>query len=189
MASKPSAKSKQEESDLKMAHLEMCLQEFDSVYGNAKAHLVELLRYFGCDQGFRCKTCGSAELENISSNRAGICTLCKDQTWYTAGTFFHRIRKPRAWLFTIWLMGTGESFNACDLIKAIRDSSLNRFGYHQKSVDSYLCGHEARLSYNRNILCTLSCSRLQTQSKNAGGRTPYLRAGRDGRIFQAINVE
>jgi len=115
MTSMSNAKSKKEEADLKMAHLDLRLQEFDSIYGKPRAYLDELRRYMGFGEGFKCKTCGCADLENTSSGRAGICRLCKDQTWYTAGTFFHRIRKPRAWLFTIWLMGMGERFNACDL--------------------------------------------------------------------------
>jgi hypothetical protein len=115
MSSNANGRSKKEHATLKRALLAARLQEFDSLYPDKKAYFKEIQRFAGSDLQHSCKTCGCTELEDIESGRAGICKLCREQTWYTAGTFFHRIRKPKAWLFTIWLIGMSETFNACDL--------------------------------------------------------------------------
>lgn len=55
----------------------------------------------------RCKKCGSEEVEVSIENRTQTCNDCKKPSFFTAGTFFHRVRKIRAWMFAIYILDKG----------------------------------------------------------------------------------
>jgi ribosomal protein L37AE/L43A len=59
-----------------------------------------------------CKFCGSQEVERDYGARFGACRDCGAKIYFTAGTFFHNIRHPQAWLGAIWLLEHGVQFNA-----------------------------------------------------------------------------
>jgi hypothetical protein len=54
-----------------------------------------------------CQHCRSAEVLVASGGKVIYCMSCRKNTWLMAQTFFHNIRRPRAWLFAIWLMERG----------------------------------------------------------------------------------
>jgi hypothetical protein len=55
----------------------------------------------------KCKHCGSRKLEKPDGRRILKCSYCWKKTWFTAGTFFNRIRSTRPWLAAIWLLERG----------------------------------------------------------------------------------
>ncbi|MBX9940084.1 MAG: hypothetical protein K2Y32_12565 [Candidatus Obscuribacterales bacterium] len=60
------------------------------------------------EQGtLRCKKCGSPEVEVSIEHRTQSCKDCKKVSFFTAGTFFHRVRKIRAWMFAIYILDKG----------------------------------------------------------------------------------
>lgn len=60
------------------------------------------------EQGtLRCKKCGSPEVEVSIEDRTQSCKDCKKASFFTAGTFFHRVRKIRAWMFAIYILDKG----------------------------------------------------------------------------------
>jgi hypothetical protein len=97
--------------------LQELLKEFNGLFPTVWDCLMELFKYLFFGQALKCKTCGSAEMETVNNDRAGICRLCGEITWFTSGTFFERMKKPRAWLLAIWLLEQGESFNAAELAR------------------------------------------------------------------------
>jgi transposase-like protein len=59
-------------------------------------------------EGFRCPSCG-LETEDPSLMGRGLflCRQCKRQTSITAGTLFHKTRKPlRTWFLAIWFVSS-----------------------------------------------------------------------------------
>lgn len=82
-----------------------CLEE---IYRRAKD--VELLR---------CHYCGSKEIARECGKRVYTCQRCGKESWFTAGTFFHHMKIPRAWLGAIWLMEHGQSINSSKFHKLV----------------------------------------------------------------------
>jgi len=62
--------------------------------------------------GKKCRFCGNTISHKASGARLIRCQFCLKKQWFTAGTFFHRIRRARAWLAAIFLLENGVAFNA-----------------------------------------------------------------------------
>ncbi len=88
-------------------------QRFNTEFPTAEDCLDELCKRASDDGILKCRHCGSAEFSKGSGCRLIICRDCRKPTWLTAGTFFHHVRLPRAWLGAIWLMERGASISAC----------------------------------------------------------------------------
>lgn len=63
-------------------------------------------------QRIGCHQCGSERLSATRNCRTMRCNNCSSFVWITAGTFFNRIRKPRAWLAALYLLEEGISISA-----------------------------------------------------------------------------
>src|ERR1700678_2441255 len=87
------------------------LKQFDTQFPEEEDCMNELLTIANREDGLRCRHCGSLRVKKIAGGRAIICRDCKNETWWTAGTFFKNIRHARAWLFAIWLMERGWSIS------------------------------------------------------------------------------
>lgn len=55
----------------------------------------------------RCLGCSELKLEISPCFRKFKCLLCKRNYFTTSGTFFHGVRKIRAWMFAIWIVEHG----------------------------------------------------------------------------------
>lgn len=64
-----------------------------------------------------CRYCGGCELAGNHGTRILRCLNCNRDTWFTAGTFFNRMRRPRAWLAAIWFMEHGIAISSSRLSK------------------------------------------------------------------------
>ena len=67
----------------------------------------ELYRVANGINPFKCRFCGKQGLEIFNDSRSAFCNVCHKKTWLTAGSFFNRIRVPKAWLGAIWFMEQG----------------------------------------------------------------------------------
>src|SRR5690606_11878338 len=73
--------------------------------GPDEAAGVEVLRGLRWPDGFRCPGCGGTESVRIRTRRLEQCRACRYQASITAGTIFHRTRKPlRLWFLALFFV-------------------------------------------------------------------------------------
>ncbi len=94
-------------------------QQFNTRFPTNKECLEELCKRACHDGTIRCRHCGSQALDTTFSARVVACRQCGQSTWLTAGTFFHHIRLPRAWLAAIWFMERGINISSCQFHKLV----------------------------------------------------------------------
>ena len=71
-----------------------------------EAACVEFLRKLRWPDGFVCPRCGGRGSATIQTRRLEQCRSCRYQVSITAGTVFHRTRKPlRLWFLAIFFVG------------------------------------------------------------------------------------
>ena len=80
----------------------------------------------------RCHQCHSTQLERDYGARTALCRSCGKNFWLTAGTFFHGMRSPRAWLAAILLMEQGVTISALALQKLGRTAYATALAIHHK---------------------------------------------------------
>lgn len=80
------------------------LQEFDQLYPTEEDCVDALFRWMFADGKHRCERCKSWTSEKQKGSRLVECLSCKRTSRFTAGTFFHRVRKVRERLAIIWLI-------------------------------------------------------------------------------------
>lgn len=73
---------------------------------------VEALYTKFADQTVKCSSCQSDITQRNYGARIGKCQVCQKKNWFTAGTFFHRIRRAKPWLAAIWLLERGITVSA-----------------------------------------------------------------------------
>lgn len=81
---------------------------------------------------FSCPHCQSELAPCMPATRAVRCGSCKKSVWITARTFFHRIRKPRAWHGAIYLLQNGTPVSASKLHKLAAVSIATASGILKK---------------------------------------------------------
>lgn len=67
----------------------------------------------------RCWGCSDLKLEISPCFRKFRCLICKRSYFTTSGTFFHGVRKIRAWMFAIWIIEHGFYVSSKWLAQAI----------------------------------------------------------------------
>ncbi len=92
-------------------------QQFNNEFPTAQHCLEELCKRASNDGAIRCRHCGNRHDNKRLAERVIICRRCRRSTWLTAGTFFHHIRLPRAWLAAIWFMERGVTMSSCQFHK------------------------------------------------------------------------
>lgn len=83
------------------------LDKFDCHYPDELAcwrYVISQLRAFNL---LNCRICGSSDVIVSDDFRQLFCQDCAAESRSTAGTFFHGVRKVRAWLFAIWISEHG----------------------------------------------------------------------------------
>lgn len=83
-------------------------QEFNRMYPSEEACVEELYRRLSKDFN-KCRHCRSPDVKRPYGTRSTRCGRCHKKSWFTAGTFFNRIRSVRPWLAAIWLIERGVS--------------------------------------------------------------------------------
>src|SRR5271170_6605301 len=100
----------------KLASLEKKWAEFLELFGDNESCLNGFFDTVGVSL-YMCPGCKSLDVERYNGARTIRCRKCKQATWVTAGTLFHRIRLPLVWFGSLWLFANGVSFNANQLQK------------------------------------------------------------------------
>ncbi|MCA9801084.1 MAG: hypothetical protein KC777_03815 [Cyanobacteria bacterium HKST-UBA02] len=59
-----------------------------------------------------CRHCDSFAISRDAGSRVIDCLRCGRRTWFTAGTFFERIRSVRPWLLAMWILERGGALSA-----------------------------------------------------------------------------
>jgi hypothetical protein len=80
-------------------------QQFTSEFPTKESCIDELYRR--APELLTCRHCARPLVPSKSGERAIRCSSCRKYTWPTAGTFFHRMRSPRAWLAIFWFFDKG----------------------------------------------------------------------------------
>lgn len=62
-----------------------------------------------------CRHCDSSATSRAPGSRVIDCLCCGKRTWFTAGTFFERIRSVRPWLLAMWILERGGALSAAVL--------------------------------------------------------------------------
>lgn len=81
--------------------------EFCTLYPTEESCLEALQDKFSDPALWMCQYCHSTAIETIKGSRVGRCLQCRKPYWFTSGTFFHKIKKIRAWMGAIWLFENG----------------------------------------------------------------------------------
>lgn len=89
-------------------------EEFEDRYPSEDDCVEEL---YSCliDGDAVCRHCDSSATSRVPGRRVIDCLRCGRSTWFTAGTFFERIRSVRPWLLAIWILERGGALSASDL--------------------------------------------------------------------------
>lgn len=90
-----------------IARRQELLEEFNSAYPDDDSCWRSIFFEMKRSGSLRCKKCGSEEVSLSADYRVLSCTLCKRDSRATAGTFFHGVKKIRAWFFAIWIVDNG----------------------------------------------------------------------------------
>ena len=109
-----SGKSRTERLSERRAYLQSLLQVFDSLYPTDEDCVEELFRIARCGT-VQCRHCNGTRLRRERGSRFFKCLDCNRQTYFTAGTFFARIRAVKATVFSICLMEVGVEFNSSEI--------------------------------------------------------------------------
>src|SRR6185369_2464890 len=79
-----------------------------------------------------CRNCQSIQLERDYGARTALCGSCGKTFWITAGTFFHKMKSPRAWLAAILLTEQGVTISGMALQKLGRTAYATAHAIHHK---------------------------------------------------------
>lgn len=92
-------------SELPQLHrLSTAWAEFRAAFPTIFDCFSELCRIGVRDGAIRCHHCENGDIVVEGGQRTFQCYQCGKTSWATAGTFFHGIRRPDAWLGAIWLL-------------------------------------------------------------------------------------
>lgn len=94
--------------------------QFSEEFATEEDCVEALYKKLAADGMVRCKKCNSSEISRNYGERVGRCLSCNRDSWFTAGTFFFRIRKARPWLAAIWLMEQGVAVNCAQLHRLLQ---------------------------------------------------------------------
>lgn len=99
-----------------------------------------------------CRHCLSSSTSRALGSRVIDCLCCGKRTWFTAGTFFERIRSVRPWLLAMWILERGGALSASVLKRlCIPDQTGRAFqiktATHSDSIRPPAKRRSVKLSY------------------------------------------
>ena len=137
-----------------------CWSEFNELFPNDKDCLEELYRRIDASSIGKRQCCLTANVQEQDGGRSVKCKSCGQKTWLTAGTFFHRIKRPKAWLGAIWFMEHGlilSSSRFHKLASIAQSSALQIFKKIAMVIQSHM--DEEALSIDSSCFCPVFCKR------------------------------
>lgn len=93
------------------------VDEFRARFKTEEDGFEEIFRRLNEENPVSCHHCGSVDLTHEYGSRVVHCNACGKPTWFTAGTFFERIRSALLWLLTIFLTEKGIVISAAELAR------------------------------------------------------------------------
>ena len=137
-----------------------CWSEFNELFPKDKDCLEELYRRIDASSISKRHCCQNTNVQKQDGRRSIKCTSCGQKTWLTAGTFFHRIKRPKAWLGAIWLMEHGlilSSSRFHKLAGIAQSSALQIFKKIAMVIQSHM--DEEALSIDSSCFGPVFCKR------------------------------
>jgi hypothetical protein len=149
--------------------VDSALAEFSRLYPKGSDYLEVLCADDGAMRK-ACPLCGCRSLTRRPHMRFAKCPRCKEQIWWTAGTFFERIRCPRAWLAAIWLRERGIPISVSRFHKFAEVAYSTAFNIWKKL--SLICSEE--MVENANIYSSRLFSEIiyRRSSQTPKGKHP-----------------
>ncbi|HEY9788747.1 MAG TPA: hypothetical protein V6D22_00015 [Candidatus Obscuribacterales bacterium] len=96
------------------------MEQFDRLFPKDEDAFEQLCALVG-QSAFSCHHCRKPLVPN-EGERTSDCHHCKQTSWRSSGSFFENVRKPRAWLAAIWLLGNGMMVGSPALANLIKTS-------------------------------------------------------------------
>jgi transposase-like protein len=96
--------------DIREARIKALLEEFKRRFPTRADCVRELCKHkfeFNDVGELLCPYCRFPKAKIDYTKRSTKCKKCKRKIWLTAGTFFHKSKKPEAWLAIIWFIEAG----------------------------------------------------------------------------------
>lgn len=87
-------------------------KKFEHLIPNEAEAVEEVYKILFDDRNAVCFHCGFKKNIRAYGYRYFKCSLCKKRTWFTSGTFFHRMKSLRPILAALWMLENRVSINA-----------------------------------------------------------------------------
>lgn len=159
----------------------LTLQEFVGKFSSEDA-CFEFFVKLRWPEGFRCPVCGHEKYYFLNDKRLFQCKSCGRQTSVTAGTVFHRLRKPLSTLlWAVYLVGTTK--------KGISGLELQRKLGLSSYKSAWLLIHKIREAMSPIGILKL-VKEVEVDETYVGGHHEGKRGrGADGKTLVAVAVE
>jgi transposase-like protein len=159
----------------------LTLQEFVGKFSSEEA-CFEFFVQLRWPDGFRCPVCGHEKYYFLNNKRLFQCKSCGRQTSVTAGTVFHRLRKPfSTLLWAVYLVGTTK--------KGISGLELQRKLGISTYKSAWLLIHKIREAMSPKGILKLT-KVVEVDETLVGGHHEGKRGrGAEGKTLVAVAVE
>jgi transposase-like protein len=159
----------------------LTLQEFVGKFSSEDA-CFEYFVKIRWPKGFRCPVCGHEKYYFLNDKKLFQCKSCGRQTSVTAGTVFHRLRKPLSTLlWAVYLIGTSK--------KGISGLELQRKLGLSSYKTSWLLIHKIREAMSPKGVFKLA-NEVEVDETYVGGHHEGKRGrGAEGKTLVAIALE
>lgn len=114
--SKPKAKTKDKD---KLPHFEECTlrlvtiwRRFHKKYIDDDACWADIAKNIVLGRVHKCRRCRKRDFSLTKNVKVIQCNGCGQKISVSAGTFFHKVKKIRAWMAAIWLVQHGETVSS-----------------------------------------------------------------------------
>ncbi len=101
------------------ADFETFSRQFENRFPRESDCIEELFQRLNAESNFVCRMCGSQSIEREYGARDYRCLSCGKYSWFTSGTFFHRMKIARPYLAFIMLKEYGIAVSTSRFRKAL----------------------------------------------------------------------
>ncbi len=120
----------------------------------------ELYR-ISASNNYRCPNCSESEFGSAGRKRKLKCLACGLISSPTAGTFFHGMRKPRAWLARVWFLERGVCVSSFKFSKLLQISSSAALNIFRRLT------HVIFKAFNEDVVCVPSSQFMDVMCKRS----------------------
>ncbi|MBY0360089.1 MAG: hypothetical protein K2W82_18955 [Candidatus Obscuribacterales bacterium] len=143
------------------------IRQFDKKFPHERDCVEELYRRIQKEQHLKCFNCRN-KIKKEYGKRMTKCEHCHKEIWFTAGTFFNRIKLARPWLIAFWLIERGLLLSSSGfhrLIGIAQSTALNIFKKIMTVVQQTMS--EDSLPVSSSEFSPIYCKRsYETQARN-----------------------